>query len=282
MIEGRITTAKPFVKWAGGKGQLLAQLQQFLPHEFNNYYEPFVGGGALFFSLPVQGKAFINDINQNLVNAYLYLKKDLGKVLKALEHIESRYLSLDLEKRKLFYYDKRKEYNALDPGLEKTILLIFLNRTCFNGLYRENSKGEFNVPMGDQKNPRICDGTNLRAITERLQDTVITSQSFVDALSGAKSGDFVYFDPPYHPLNPTSSFTAYHQNGFTADDQKKLRDLFKELDNRGCYVMLSNSSADFMKDLYKDFRQETVYAGRNINARGTNRGKIPELVVLNY
>lgn len=282
MIGSKASTAKPFVKWAGGKGQLLPQLHDFLPDSFENYFEPFVGGGAMFFSLPIIGSAHINDINQTLVSAYRLLQQDVELIIRKLAKLEKEYLALDSDARKIFYYAKRSEYNQHSSGIAKTVLLIFLNRTCFNGLYRENSKGEFNVPMGDSKNPRICDLQNLRAISVHLERTKITSTSYKDAVKEATEGDFVYFDPPYAPLTKTSSFTSYNKDNFGPKDQEELCNLFKELDKRGCYVMLSNSSAKLTQQLYTDFRQETVYAGRNINARGTGRGKVPELVILNY
>jgi DNA adenine methylase len=274
--------ARPFVKWAGGKGQLLTQLEPFFPERVQNYFEPFVGGGAVFFDLEVHGKAHINDINQTLVNAYQYLKKDIETITQELKQIEKLYLNLDFEARKAFYYERRSEYNSIEAGPRKTILLIFLNRTCFNGLYRENSRGEFNVPMGNYANPRICDEPNLRAIAAHLKNTEITSTDYKKAVSKARAGDFVYFDPPYVPLSATASFTSYNKDDFSQHNQEELSELFKELDKRGCLIMLSNSKTKLTQQLYKEFRQKTVYAGRNINARGTDRGKVPELIVTNY
>lgn len=282
MLEVRQKTARPFMKWAGGKGKLLLQLQQYFPKQYNNYFEPFFGGGAVFFSLQHGGNSYINDINDTLMEAYIHVRDNVEAVIADLKGLEAQYKKFDELKRQEFYYQQRASFNTLDAGTPKTVLLIFLNKTCFNGLYRENSKGEFNVPFGRYTNPTICDEANLRAVSERLKSTLITSNPYKDAVKKAKKGDFVYFDPPYLPLNITSSFTSYHEDGFTAYDQEQLRELFVELDKRGCYVMLSNSSADFMKKLYKGYRQEFVQAGRSINAKGANRGKIPELVVLNY
>lgn len=282
MLGIDVANAKPFVKWAGGKGRLLPQLEPLFPVQFNSYFEPFVGGGAVFFSLSPTGKAQINDINSDLINAYLHLKNNLEAVIKALRGIEKEYKSLTEEERQVYYYERRKEFNTEHLSLRKTVLLIFLNRTCFNGLYRENSRGEFNVPFGKHKNPNICNEQNLSAISRALKTTTITSTSYRDAVMAAKKGDFVYLDPPYHPLTTTSSFTSYHEDGFSAKDQEELRDLFVELDKRGCYVMLSNSTAPLITELYKDFRQEKVLASRAINAKSAGRGKINELVVLNY
>jgi DNA adenine methylase len=282
MLEVKEKAAKPFMKWAGGKGKLLPQLQQFFPSDFKNYFEPFFGGGAVFFSLQHTGRSYINDINDTLMEAYEHLRDDIERVIKELKVLEAHYHELDEADRQDFYYKQRINFNSLTAGVSKTVLLIFLNKTCFNGLYRENSKGEFNVPFGRYANPTICDEDNLRAVSKRLKSTVITSQPYKNAVKNAKKGDFIYFDPPYLPLNATSSFTAYHEDGFTAYDQELLRDLFVELDERGCYVMLSNSSAPLMLELYKGYRQEFVQAGRSINASAAKRGKIPELVVLNY
>lgn len=274
--------ARPFVKWVGGKTQLINQLVALMPKDYNTYFEPFLGGGALFFHLQ-PSKAYINDINRTLIHTYRAIKESPDKLCADLCELGEEYLSLDQENRKEYFYERRKEFNSIkEPNARKATLMIFLNKTCFNGMYRENSKGEFNVPFGDYKNPKICDTDNLKAINELLKYVEPTSVSYSEAAKKAKKGDFVYFDPPYHPLSQTSSFTSYSLDSFSAKDQENLRDLFVELDKRGCYVMLSNSASDFIKDLYKDYRQEFVLAGRSINSKGSGRGKINELVVLNY
>jgi len=282
MISTSVTGGKPFLKWAGGKGKLLPQLHALLPLGFNNYFEPFVGGGAVFFSLVHSGTSVISDINTDLMNVYQHIKDDINIVITELKKIELEYKQLSQEARQEYYYLRRAEYNATSSGLRKSILFLFLNKTCFNGLYRQNSKGEFNVPFGRYANPAICNEENLYVVANKLQSTIIKNVSYQDAVKDAKAGDFIYFDPPYHPLNGTSSFTAYHADGFTSEDQEELRDIFAVLDKRGCYVKLSNSSSEFIKSLYKDFRQETIYAARAINSRASKRGKIEELVVLNY
>lgn len=282
MLEIKETLARPFLKWAGGKGKIVPQLHQLYPAGFKNYFEPFFGGGAVFFSLQSNGQAYINDINDTLMGAYLHVRDHVDELVAALKKLESDYKTLSEHERQEFYYRQREAFNAMAPGVSKTVLLLFLNKTCFNGLYRENSKGEFNVPFGRYANPTICDEENLLAVSRMLQKTVITHGSYKEAVRFAQAGDFVYFDPPYQPLSGTSNFTAYHEDGFTSKDQAELRDLFVALDKRGCYVMLSNSTADVIKDLYRNYRQELVYAGRAINAKATSRGKIPELVVLNY
>ena len=277
-----VKKAKPFLKWVGGKGQLLEQFEGLLPKQYNSYFEPFVGGGAVFFSKP-KDKAHINDINKTLVQVYIYIKHDADKVINSLKSLEKEYISKDQLQRKEFYYSLREKYNSLpSEDFDKALYFLFFNKTAFNGIYRENSKGGFNVPMGNYANPKIVDEENIRAVAETLKNTKITSGSFVEAVKDAKAGDFVYFDPPYHPLSETSSFTSYSKDSFTKEDQIKLRDLFVELDKRGVYVMLSNSSAPFVKEIYSNYRQIPVYATRMINSKSDGRGKISEVVIVNY
>lgn len=277
-----IKRAKPFLKWVGGKGQLLEQFQSLLPKKFNTYYEPFVGGGAVFFSIN-HNRAHINDINETLIQTYVHIKEDTEKLIKALKKLEKKFLLKTQEERKEFYYSVREKYNSLPTqDFNRALYFLFFNKTAFNGIYRENSKGGFNVPMGSYANPKIVDEENIREVSKVLTSTKITSGSFVDAVKNAKAGDFVYFDPPYHPLSETSSFTSYSKDSFTKEDQIKLRDLFVELDKRGVYVMLSNSSAPFIKEIYSGYKQIPVYATRMINSKSDKRGKISEVVIVNY
>lgn len=276
-------TPKPFLKWVGGKGQLLNQLLPLFPqgHE-GAYFEPFFGGGAAFFALsPVVGQ--INDVNKALMSAYTNVRDNVEKVIEALRELENDYLSLGAEARQTFYYDRRTEYNQ-EPHdtIRKTALLIFLNKTCFNGLYRENRKGEFNVPHGRYSNPTICDDSTLRATSGALRHVKINSSSFEEAVVDAKAGDFVYFDPPYHPLNPTSSFTSYSVDDFSEYDQQHLKEVVDSLTKRGVKVALSNSDSQLINELYKDYRIEKVLASRSINSVASKRGKITEVLVLNY
>jgi DNA adenine methylase len=282
MLEVTKDTARPLVKWAGGKGRLLPQLRKYYPRDFNNYFEPFFGGGAVFFDVRPGGKVYLNDVDDTLMNVYTHVQDDLEEVIAELKKLERQYKRIPQDERDVFYYHQRDTFNSSDEGILKTALLVFLNRTCFNGLYRENSKGKFNVPFGRYENPTICDEENLKAVSERLRHAHLLRGSYRAAVAEAGKGDFIYLDPPYAPLNTTSSFTAYHEDGFTGKDQEDLRDLFVELDKRGCYVLHSNSTAPLILDLYKNYRQESVRAGRSINATGTKRGKISELVVLNY
>lgn len=276
---------KPFLKWVGGKGRLLDQLLPYFAEarkDEGKYFEPFFGGGAVFFALsPVSGR--INDVNKALMSAYSNIKTSVDSVIEQLKVLEEEYVALDADARQEYFYERRKEYNQ-EPHdtVRKTALLIFLNKTCFNGLYRENRKGEFNVPHGRYANPTICDETTLRATSKALQYVDISSGSFEDSVAEAKAGDFVYFDPPYHPLNPTSSFTSYSVDDFSADDQRKLKEVFDDLTKRGVKVALSNSDCEFINELYKEYRIEKVWAGRSINSVGSKRGKITEVLVLNW
>lgn len=274
--------AKPFVKWVGGKRQLLAQFRRlnlYPPEQFNpvknKYFEPFVGGGAVFFDL-LPKHAELSDLNPELVITYNVIKNNVENLIKSLKkhRNEKDYFlkirSLDVKKL---------------SDIEIASRFIYLNRTCFNGLYRVNSKGQFNVPFGLNKNPLICDEINLRKIANVLKEVNITHQDYKAVLKKAKKGDFIYFDPPYHPLSETSSFTSYTKESFGAKEQIELRDTFLELHKRGCFVMLSNSDAKFINEIYsghKGIRITKVEAGRAINSKGTGRGKILEVLVTNY
>ena len=279
-------TAKPFIKWVGGKSKLIPELEKYFPKKFNRYFEPFVGGGALFFQIIQNYKvdsSSINDINKKLIIAYKQIQKNPKKLIALLKNIETEYKKLSLVDQKKYFYDIREKYNkkSLDNNTT-TAYLIFLNKTCFNGMYRENSKGEYNIPFGDQKNPTICDEENILAVSKSLKNTEITNLSFEQAVKKCKKGDFVYFDPPYYPVNATSNFTSYHKNTFGPGDQKKLRDIFTSLTKKGCFVLLSNSNTEFIKDLYKNYKEffKYIYAARSINSKGNGRGKIKEIAVI--
>ncbi len=271
--------AEPFLKWAGGKGQLLKQYEVFFPEKFNNYLEPFVGGGAVFFYLHNtsrlnNGKRIILiDSNYELVNCYLAIKKNVNKLIVILS--SSKFVN-----KENVYYKIRKE--EPQDEFERAARTIYLNKTCFNGLYRVNSQGKFNVPFGGYKNPLICDTENLIAVSRVLQNVEILCADFERCLEFAKRGDFIYFDPPYQPLSKTSSFTSYTKAPFSEKDQHRLFFIFKELDKIGCKVMLSNSDTHLIRKLYKGFRIEVVYAKRAINCKASGRGEISELVILNY
>lgn len=285
-VEAKVTKsvpARPFLKWVGGKGRLVPQLAQYFPEKYDEYYEPFVGGGAVYFSLNSK-ISHINDLNKVLIGLYKIIRDEPDSLIAELTILQSEYLNCkSLDKKKEYFLKKRNLFNSIETvTLEKTALLIFLNKTCFNGMYRENSKGEFNIPFGKHETPTICDVSNILNVSKTLRHTSITSKSYEKAVAKAKVGDFVYFDPPYHPINATSSFTSYHADGFNEEDQKKLCELFGELAKRGCKVMLSNSDTPLINEIYKKYNIHKIYAARNINANGEKRGKITEVVITNY
>lgn len=270
--------ATPFVKWVGGKGRLLSQLRPLLPQgiEFMRHVEPFLGGGALFFARQ-PARALLSDVNLALVRTYKAITENVDRVIAELEILAASH-------NETFYYKVRDRYNQqrrTSPS-SQAAMFIYLNKTCFNGLHRVNRKGEFNVPVGRYKNPRICDPTGLRAASQALRGADLQCAGFEELLHTCKAGDFVYFDPPYEPLSQTSNFTGYATNGFTQDDQTLLRDVFAALDQRGCKLMLSNSDVPFIRKLYKSFNVTTVAAPRAINCDATKRGRVSEVVVRNY
>ena len=268
--------AKPFVKWVGGKTQLLPQITSRIPSNFAQYFEPFVGGGALFFHLQPERSTLI-DINKELTNAYTVIKYKSSELIADLhKHINE----------KEYYYkirnvDRTDEYKSWSD-VERASRLIYLNKTCFNGLYRVNSRGEFNTPMGSYKNPKIVDEINLRACSQALANVKIITGSFLTIEEKVQRDDFVYFDPPYAPLNATSNFTGYSSYGFDSDMQLSLRNFCDRLNQKGVRFMLSNSNAPLVLDLYQDYKIEFVYATRAINSKAKRRGKIPEVLVTNY
>jgi DNA adenine methylase len=304
----KITNAKPFLKWAGGKTQLLEELDKRLPKNIiedgiiENYVEPFVGGGAMFFYLKKKydvKNSCILDVNPELVIGYISIKKSAKKLIKILEEMEEEYLIKSDGERSIFYYQIRDSYN--DEGktfnyqkyrscwVDRVAKLIFLNKTCFNGLFRQNSKGEFNVPFGKYKNPTICDEANIIEVSKALRDTLILCGDFEESIKNIKNGTLVYLDPPYRPLNITSSFTDYAKNGFGDGEQIRLADFFRKMDKRDAYLMLSNSDPkninlkdDFFDNLYKGYHINRVLANRNINCIGSKRGQINELIITNY
>jgi len=269
------TKPKPFVKWAGGKRQLVDILLSNVPPSFNRYFEPFVGGGALLFELQPQ-KAVISDINEELINAYQVIKDNVEELINSLKKHKNT---------KEYYYAIRAINPKTLTPVERASRFIYLNKTCFNGLYRENSKGQFNVPFGRYKNPKICDEENLRAVSEFLNKIEITilNCDYKMTCEMAKSGDFVYLDPPYYPISKTASFTKYNKNDFSEKDQIELSEIFKELDRKGCYVMLSNSNTEFIKKLYANYRIQEIKANRFINCKANRRGKSNiEVLITNF
>jgi DNA adenine methylase len=247
--------------------------------ELMRHVEPFFGGGAMFFARAPE-RALLCDVNPALINVYESVREHVDDVIVELEKLASEHEADDARS----YYRVRERYNrsrSLSPT-QRAACFVYLNKTCFNGLHRVNRRGEFNVPAGRYKNPRILDAELLRSASRALQHAELRLGSFEHLLSSAKPGDFVYFDPPYEPMSSTASFTAYAQDGFRREDQMRLRDVFAALDKRGCKLMLSNSDVPFVRDLYRAFKLDTVLAPRAINRDATKRGPVSELLVRNY
>jgi DNA adenine methylase len=276
-----LRNAKPFLKWAGGKQQLLSQFEAYFPSSFERYVEPFIGGGAVFFYLwdtkRLPDHAFLFDTNAELINTYRVVKQNIDRLVELLSVHQHKHC-------KDYYYNvrnwDREEIALSDVG--RAARMIYLNKTCYNGLYRVNRKGQFNVPMGKYKHPAIFQEDALRAAHRALEYAWLDVRDFREVLNMAQAGDFFYFDPPYHPLSETARFTNYTAGSFGDDDQRDLAQVFAELDAKGCLCMLSNSYTPLIHDLYKNFRVETVQANRNINSKTSARGSIKEVLVLNY
>lgn len=290
--------AKPFIKWVGGKTQLIEKIDEMLPEKFSRindvtYVEPFVGGGAVLFWIlqkyPNITKAVINDINPDLTTAYKVIKDNPSELIHKLQFIQDKYLSLNEENRKNYFLKTREKFNSknLEP-VKNTALFIFLNRTCFNGLYRVNSKGLFNVPFGRYSNPKICDKETILADSEVLQKVEILTGDFEETLKHASKNSLFYFDPPYKPLTDTSSFNSYAKESFNDNEQIRLGNFCKTIDSLGHIFILSNSDVkgknpndDFFDDLYRQFNINRVYATRMVNSNAQKRGKLTELLITN-
>jgi len=302
-----VPDARPFLKWAGGKTQLLREFSRRFPPEMKkgkitNYVEPFVGGGAVFFYLNQRFSfehCYICDANEELILSYRVIKKSVKKLINELEALESEYISKNDKRREAFFYELRDSFNErkreIDfqkyqmDWIERAAQIIFLNRTCYNGLFRVNRKGGFNVPFGRYKNPEILNEDNLNDVATLLKTTQIILGDFTKCRRFVDKKTFVYLDPPYRPLSETASFTNYSKNGFTDNDQMRLAKFYQELDTIGAKVMLSNSDPKnensndtFFDDLYANYRIERVPAKRIINCNGARRGNINELIITNY
>lgn len=282
-IQTNTNTAKPFVKWAGGKRALLEILRSFLPQNFGDYFESFLGGGALFFYLASEGllrgkKVYLNDKNTELINAYHAIQNAPKELLKELNLIQKAH------SKEHFYsiraLDRKDNFSDLSP-IFRAARFIYLNKTCFNGLCRYNAKGQFNAPMGSYKNPKIYDETLILNAHRALQNAVILNEDFEFVRNLAQKGDFVYFDPPYFPLNATSSFTSYTDN-FLDSEQTRLCELFKDLNSRGVKLLQSNSNTNFIKNLYHNFSIQIVQAKRAINCKRDKRGAVSELIIRGF
>ena len=289
--------AKPFVKWVGGKSQLLEEIRKKYPQKIEKYCEPFVGGGAVLFDILQKfqpNEVLINDINKELINTYFQVKNHCEEMIKQLDGLQTQYKKLGQEDRKVLFYEKRTRYNALKvngdelENLEKATLFIFLNKTCFNGLYRVNSKGLFNVPFNNAKNPLICDAENLRLCSQVLQNVILKTGDYKECESFIDEKTFVYIDPPYRPLTQTSAFTSYSENQFLDKEQIELALFIDNIAKKGSTILASNSDPknsneddNFFDNLYSNFEIERVSASRMINANPEKRGAINELLITN-
>ena len=292
-----MTSAKPFIKWVGGKSQLLDEIREKYPSKIEKYCEPFVGGGAVLFDIlnKFQPKeVLINDINKELINTYVQIKNNCYEMIDGLSAIQRIYKSHTQEENKDFFYEKRSRYNEIKingnkaENLEKAVLFIFLNKTCFNGLYRVNSKGAFNVPFNNAKNPLLCDEENLFTCSKLLQNVEMTAGDYKECKNFIDNKTFVYIDPPYRPITKTSAFTSYSENGFSDKDQVELGNFLTEISNKGAEVLASNSDPkntdkndNFFDNLYSHFEIERVSASRMINSNAKKRGEINEILISN-
>lgn len=287
-VNARVNTIfakqyQPFIKWVGGKRGLLGQILEKFPTKFENYHEPFLGGGAVFFELYSRGllrnrKVYLSDINGELINAYKVVKNSPDKLIDNLESFKRQH-------NKEFYYkirelDRKGDFKKL-TDIQRATRFIYLNKTCFNGLYRVNRKGYFNTPIGSYKNPNIADRDTILNASEALQNAIISNKPFNEVVNNAREGDLIYLDPPYFPLNKTSNFTSYDENSFLEEKQKELLEVFEILDKRGCFVLHSNSDTEFIKDLYQGYNIDFVQANRFINSKSSGRGKISEVLIRN-
>ncbi len=298
---------KPFLKWAGGKTQLIEQLTEYFPPELVNgsikrYIEPFIGSGAVFLHIAQFyqiDEFFISDINPELVLAYQTIQTNVEELIAILLEIQNKYLSLNDEQRKKYYYQTRLAFNygrkqinfAIynNDWIERTAQIIFLNRTCFNGLFRVNSQGEFNVPVGKYKKPTICDQENLRAVAQILQKTKVYQGDFTECEKFVNQESLVYFDPPYRPISKTANFTSYSRHNFDDSEQLRLKEFFELLDKKGAKLILSNSDPkneesndNFFDYAYKAYNIKRVKAARSINSNAAKRGQINELIIMNF
>ena len=299
--------ARPFLKWAGGKGQLLGQIGQHLPADLQEgrltkYAEPFIGGGAVFFLIANDfdvREFFISDMNEDLILAYRTIQQQVEGLIERLDEIQRQYIGLNPDCRKRYFYEARRLFNQNRARIDRSspsqdaalnvARLIFLNRTCFNGLYRVNLSGEFNVPFGNYNNPKICDAANLRSVSRAFQSAEIHYGDFTACRNFVDEQTFVYLDPPYRPISKTASFNSYSKNPFGDDEQTRLALFYRELDRAGAKLMLSNSDPQnedphdmFFEDIYAGFSIHKVLAKRAINSKGGKRGEITELLITNY
>lgn len=300
-VESEEKVVKPFLKWAGGKGQLIKEIEKYYPFKEENitkYAEPFVGGGAILFDILSKydlSNVYIGDSNAELINAYCIVRDNVDTVIDMLYAMQKEFIPLSSDDRKVYYNEKRERFNNLKisedirENIEKAALMIFLNKTCFNGLFRVNKKGRFNVPIGAYKNPVICDESNLRAVSEKLQKVTIVCGDYKDSADFIDQNTFVYFDPPYRPITDTSNFTAYTENLFNDKEQIELAHFVNDMHKKGAKVVVSNSDPknsnkddDFFDNIYSKYNIKRVEAARMINCQAQSRGKIKELLISNF
>ena len=275
------TLVVPVVKWVGGKRQIIDEIIKYVPDSFSTYYEPFLGGGAVLFELQPK-KAVVNDVNEELMNIYEVIKDNVDELIEGLKRHK-------IKNDKAYFYEireldrNREQYNLLTP-VERASRIIYLNKTCYNGLFRVNKSGEFNAPFGNYKNPNIVNETTLRAVSAYFNKAKIrfTCQDFEDALKWSRKGAFVYLDPPYDPVSETASFTGYDKGGFDRNEQIRLKKTCDKLNKKGIKFLLSNSATDFIMDLYQDYKIEVIQAKRAINSKADRRGNVDEVLVMNF
>ncbi|OGG13240.1 hypothetical protein A2773_01195 [Candidatus Gottesmanbacteria bacterium RIFCSPHIGHO2_01_FULL_39_10] len=271
--------AKPFIQWVGGKREMIPQYEKFIPKKFKNYYEPFMGGGAMFFYLQPE-KAVLSDNNQELIKTYEGVRDNPEEVIRVLRELKSKH-SKDLF-MKIRNLDREIDiYKKLSNG-EIAARMIYLNQTCFNGLYRVNQKSQFNVPIGSSLNRLICDEHTIRSASKVLKKIELKEADFEATVKDAETGDFIYLDPPYYPVSAYSDFTRYTKEKFYQEDQVRLKEQIDRLKAKGCKVMLSNSDCDFIKNLYKDYKIHEVQSSRSLNCKKDRRGKVSELLIMSY
>lgn len=300
-LNEEVQVAKPFLKWAGGKGQLLHEIEKYYPFgdgEITKYVEPFVGGGAVLFDILNKyalESVYISDVNRELINTYCVIRDNIDQLVDSLQVMQNKFFPLTTDERRTYYLIKRERFNNLKEqesvgnNVEKAALMIFLNKTCFNGLYRVNKKGAYNVPMGAYKNPMICDSENLRVVSQKLKRVKIVCGDYKNSIDYIDSNTFVYFDPPYRPLTKTANFTSYTENLFNDDEQISLAKFVNDINKKGAKIVVSNSDPknfdcddNFFDVLYSNFNVKRVSATRMINSDGSARGKIKELLISNF
>jgi len=272
--EAVVKLSSPFIKWAGGKSSLVRQFNPYFPHSksYKRYFEPFIGGGAVFFHLQPP-ESYLFDLNPQLIGVYEVVRDQVDDLIESLKEHKNE--------AEYFYQIRKLAPQSLNK-VESASRFIYLNKTCYNGLYRENSSGGFNVPFGKYKNPKICDEDGLRSASRALQRAHLQVGDFEQVQQYAQSGDLIYFDPPYDPLNKTLNFTSYTSKGFNGNDQRRLGSIFRELNDRKCLLMLSNSDTPLIREIYEDFNLFTINARRAINSNPNGRGEIVELLITNF